>query len=1106
MTFSIVVDSISIMAEPRFTLIATVRNEASTIVDFIETLLQQTRPSEEILIVDGASTDGTKEILEGYAQRGLLRVISKACNIAQGRNIGIAAATGTHLAVTDAGCRVDPDWLAQIAKAFTASPAPDVVAGNFRFETNTRFEQAVVNATFQPNRDNTQTARYYPSSRSVAFTKAAWEKAGGYPEWLYAAEDTLFNIRLRQLGCHFVFCREAIVQWRPRENWRALARQRINFSRGNARTGIGSSGYVTNLRIHALIMALLLAGFWYLPAAAAALGLFAWHVRRHLWRQAIAATAPDDWRMRLRVLAVMEFVRLVNLYGFVRGRWDRLSDPSYIQNQYGYMGVSSVDHLDFTDPPGQYRRKILRLPFDSTHWRFLAVTILTAVSALAATWVGKDALMSGAPPLLIVAAVTAALLLARSVSAFTQTGPRIPKEILTRYRRYTLFALARLSACSFAIMLFTGGIGVLIYTMLDVTTHLVWSEGGAGLAALLGILGLAALQFLRKLRFNPGLLVASMQYRLSRFYRLWRWLTPSRIWTLQFALLASLGLLLIATTTELVQQENYSGILALWSTLLFYVGTISAATWLPEAPPNQSNGANRRSGRRDLPNIIMIGSDTLRADRLGALGNKRNLTPNIDRLAHRGVLFTNCYVPCARTAPSLVSLLTGTWPHTHGIRDNFVAVEDTLLSVDTLPQVLKTQGYRSAAISDWCGADLGKFSFGFDYTDLPEDQWSLKYLMRQGPKDLRLYLSLFAHNRLGRFLLPEIYFLAGVPLTQDIGRRARRLISRLAVDGSSPFLLNLFYSTTHPPFASEWPWYTRFAGPAYDGESKFAMAKLTDPFDIIRRQGAPKEEFDLDQIIDLYDGCVAEFDDEIGKVLSHLEASGLADNTMVVLYSDHGMEFFEHGTWGQGNSALGDFSARVPLIIADPRNPGGRRVEQVVRTIDVVPTLLELLQAPPMKCDGRSVVPAMLDPTIDMKLKAFNETGIWIAPIPGLPPDHLRYPDLLQLLDVPNGATGTLAIKPEYQDLILLAKDRMVRDGRWKLVYQPLTSGRRLALYDVVADPGCMHDLAADHPIEVSRLWAELREWMAKDPVMSRNANSPGGFDHGERLAQTCDS
>lgn len=328
-----------------FTIIATVRNEAATICGFVESLLAQSRAPDEVVIVDGQSTDGTTETLREYEGLGQIRLIVQDCNIAQGRNLGIAAAAGSHIAVTDAGCIIDPGWLRHIADCFETDAEIDVVAGNFRFETHTPFEQAVVLATFQPKRDESESARYYPSSRSVAFRKTAWERAGGYPEWLYAAEDTLFNIRMRQVGCHFRFCKEAIVRWRPRENWRALARQRVNFARGNARVGIGTAGYRINLAVHTVIAALLIGGLWSPWLLAAAAVVFAWHVRRHLWQHAAATTAQRGPAMRLRVLAVMEFVRVVSLWGFLRGRWERVSDTSFVERQRLYMGITSVEEL-----------------------------------------------------------------------------------------------------------------------------------------------------------------------------------------------------------------------------------------------------------------------------------------------------------------------------------------------------------------------------------------------------------------------------------------------------------------------------------------------------------------------------------------------------------------------------------------------------------------------------------------------------------------------------------------------------------------------------------------------------------------------------------------
>lgn len=330
----------------KFSIVATVRNEAATIRSFVESLLAQERAPDEIVIVDGNSADGTTEILLEYANQGKIRLISRECNIAQGRNLGIGQAHNAYIAVTDAGCAVEPRWLLHIAECFSSDECPDVVAGNFRFECATEFEEAVVYATFPVERDNTPAARYYPSSRSVAFRKAAWEACGGYPEWLYAAEDTLFNIRLRQLGFKFCFCRDAIVRWRPRENWKALARQRINFARGNARVGIGTSGYITNIQYHlAILLPLAFMPLW-APAGLFSLGAALFHVRRHLWSQARQASIRSAKKgMLWRVLLVMEFVRVVNMWGFLLGRWDRLTDRSFVHNQYDWMGVRSVDEL-----------------------------------------------------------------------------------------------------------------------------------------------------------------------------------------------------------------------------------------------------------------------------------------------------------------------------------------------------------------------------------------------------------------------------------------------------------------------------------------------------------------------------------------------------------------------------------------------------------------------------------------------------------------------------------------------------------------------------------------------------------------------------------------
>ena len=211
-------------------------------------------------------------------------------------------------------------------------------------------------------------------------------------------------------------------------------------------------------------------------------------------------------------------------------------------------------------------------------------------------------------------------------------------------------------------------------------------------------------------------------------------------------------------------------------------------------------------------------------------------------------------------------------------------------------------------------------------------------------------------------------------------------------------------------------------------------------------------------------------------MLRHLEDCDLAGNTIVVVYSDHGMELFEHDTWGQGNSAVGDFSPRIPLLIRDPRKPGRGRVEEVVRSIDLAPTLLELAgSAPATGMDGISLATCFAQHNTCPQLDAFNETGIWITDIPGLPDRHLRYPDLLELIEVMDRETGTLSIKAQYLYNILGAKDRMIRHGRWKLVYQPLESGYLLRLFDLDTDPACQQDLSDSQPVVKAELWERLK-------------------------------
>ncbi len=675
----------------------------------------------------------------------------------------------------------------------------------------------------------------------------------------------------------------------------------------------------------------------------------------------------------------------------------------------------------------------------------------------------------------LVAMAFALLLLVKSLIDFSQTGP-VRREVLAHHRIYLALSLGRLTLATFLIANMLALPGVLSYLLGLSTFGLPYHREVAALVAVMSLGLLSFFQFCRVLHDSPGVIVASSNYAIHRFYPLWERLSSERLkrWS-WWVLLAYSSWVALGIAALFWRGAVYS---ALGLVMLHGLVLLIYRVWVEdsEPPPLPASPSRQRT------NLLMIGSDTLRADRLGHAGYHRALTPNLDRLAEQGAVLTHCYVPCARTAPSLLSLLTGTWPHTHGVRDNFVSDGETRLRLPTLPRLLHAAGYHTAALSDWAGSDMGKFDLGFQERDLPADQWNIHFFMRQGPKDIRLFLSLFLSNRIGKFFLEEIYFLGGVPLTRQLGLRARKMLERMGAE-EQPFFLNVFMASTHPPFASEYPYYTMYADPHYRGPSKFAMAKLTDPFEIIRRQGEPREEFDLEQILGLYDGCVKSFDDEVGRILDYLQASGLAENTLVVIYSDHGMEFFEHETWGQGNSATGDFSARVPVVMAGPQLAAQTRLEGITRSVDLAPTLLELLGLPiPAEMEGISLATALRGGELP-ELPAFHETGIWLTEMPGMPADHLRYPGLLDMLEIPDQKSGTMAIKPEFEGRIIAAKDRMVRSGRWKLVYQPLIEGALLRLYDLKMDPDCRQDVLAAQPEVTARLWELLQAWMASPPA-----------------------
>jgi glycosyltransferase involved in cell wall biosynthesis len=232
--------------EVKVSLITTFRNEEEGIRTFLESIFSQSRLPDEIIMVDGGSTDGTVSLVRRYLNRELPArlIVERGCNISRGRNVAISASSHELIAVTDAGCILDTNWLDELITPMERDPAIDVVAGSYMPAAIGLWER-VTSAYLMPF--PAVACREMPSGRSTGFRRRVWEEVGSYPEWLDHAEDSYFAALLRKRGFRFHFAPRASVRWRPRADVRGFFLQYFRYGIGDGRAGLSRRHYLTKL-------------------------------------------------------------------------------------------------------------------------------------------------------------------------------------------------------------------------------------------------------------------------------------------------------------------------------------------------------------------------------------------------------------------------------------------------------------------------------------------------------------------------------------------------------------------------------------------------------------------------------------------------------------------------------------------------------------------------------------------------------------------------------------------------------------------------------------------------------------------------------------------
>ncbi|HTU25734.1 MAG TPA: sulfatase [Pirellulales bacterium] len=369
-------------------------------------------------------------------------------------------------------------------------------------------------------------------------------------------------------------------------------------------------------------------------------------------------------------------------------------------------------------------------------------------------------------------------------------------------------------------------------------------------------------------------------------------------------------------------------------------------------------------GRR--PNVLFIVSDDLN-NMLGCYDDSLAKTPNIDRLAARSVRFDRAYCTYPLCGPSRNSFLTGLYPNSTGILANGQIFRQTIPSQVSMPQAFRRAGYFTARIGKLFHYNVPD-SIGTDGHDDP-GSWELQVnpagvdRLEEQPRIFSLIPGDFG-GTLSWYASPKSdeHHTDGM-----IAADAIWVLERCARRQDQPFFLGVGFYRPHTPYVAPKPYYDLHP----EAQMPVVGGVREDQADIPPAALASYKK-DQDQLTDdlrrqcrqAYSAAISFMDAQVGHVLGALERLGLADNTVVVLTSDHGYHMGEHGLWQK--MSLFEESARVPLLIAVPGTtaPGGV-AQSPVSQVDLFPTLAELCGLKtPDNLQGQSLVSALKDPQV----------------------------------------------------------------------------------------------------------------------------------------------
>lgn len=483
-------------------------------------------------------------------------------------------------------------------------------------------------------------------------------------------------------------------------------------------------------------------------------------------------------------------------------------------------------------------------------------------------------------------------------------------------------------------------------------------------------------------------------------------------------------------------------------------------------------------GKSAQKNILILASDALRPDHMSYYGYSRNTTPNIDALLAKSITASNLYTTLPRTFPSWTSILTSQNPETHGIRNMFPSSSTRNREFVTIASLLKDKGYHTAVVSDFAGDIFPRINLGFSSVRTPT--FNAGVMMEQIALKSNIFILPFLTSKPGMFFFPSVREFADFADPSFVTDGIKDEISAANIEGK-PFFVASFYSITHFPFSSPYPYYNKYTDRSYTGPSKYMKNRIVS----LSAKGADDKmtQNDIDHVRALYDGCLSGFDNAAGEVIRYLEKRGLLDNTIIVVLSDHGENLYENDNgMGHGEHLRGKYSLKVPFGISG-KDIKPRTIVDVRSTIDIAPTILDLIKiGQPDSFEGCS----LLKP-LNRDYGSLIQTGLWFDTGGDFffQKKRIMYPDITAASEIEFDYGREIVLNEQFTNITNLAKHRAVIKDNFKLISMPLDDKVEYSLYDLSKDPQELNNIEKSNPAEAEKLKAVMKKNSAVNPYIT---------------------